>query len=91
MELQAAKMSMLTNDKADTAFKNMDAAPLLDGCSADDVSARVNKMMRDINPFMTEPKKEKGMVKWIVDSMPPSCGPLAETEMMFLARDGKDD
>ena len=84
-------MSMLTHDKADTAFKQMEAAPLLDGCSADDVSARINMMMRDINPFMTEPKKEKGMVKWIVDSMPPSCSSMVDTEMSFLERDGKDD
>ena len=52
-KLGAATLSNQTNDEADAAFEALKSKPLLDGCAPEEVSSRFNKMLRDINPYMT--------------------------------------
>ena len=44
--------------------------------------------MRDVNPYMSEPKSDKGLSKWIVDQMPPSCLNMVDSAMRDLERSG---
>ena len=37
------------------------------------MSARFNRFTRDINPYLLEPKGDKGIVRWMLDEMPASC------------------
>ena len=37
---------------------------------------------------MTEPKFDKGLSKWIVDQMPPSCCTMVDSAMRDLERNG---
>ena len=45
------------------AFKQLKAEPLRDGCSADELSARCNKFIRDINPYLEQPKDARAVVR----------------------------
>ncbi len=52
------------------------AAPLPDGIDPIELSARFTKMQRDINPYLTDSKSDKGMVQWMFDQMPPAATPF---------------
>ena len=85
-KLTSSTMDTITSDQADDEFERMKKEPLLDGVPPDDVSKRITHMLRDVNPYMSEPKGEKGLVKWIIEQMPPSYGDLIESTMQNLER-----
>ena len=70
--------SIFTQEQAKQQLQALEAAPLHDGCTADDVANRFNAMVRDINPFLLEKKTDKSLCRWMIDGMPPSCFTLVE-------------
>ena len=86
--LTSSSMTVLSNDTADDEYDAFRQQPLHDGSSADMVAQRINRMVRDVNPYMTEPKSDKGLSKWIVDQMPPSCFTMVDSAMRDLERSG---
>ena len=71
--VEPTTFNSLSTDAAAAAFAELQQMRLADGCSADDVSARFNRFTRDINPYLLEPKGDKGIVRWMLDEMPASC------------------
>ena len=70
--------------KADDMFDSFRQQPLHDGSTPDMVAQRIKGGARRDPPYMTKPKSDKGLSKWIVDQMPPSCCTMVDSAMRDL-------
>ena len=66
-------LATISKKVADEEFEKLKARKPMDGSSAEDLSKYFNDFRRDINPYMTEPKSDAQMCRFMFDSMPPSC------------------
>ena len=56
-----ADVRSISTDEAERLYRELEASPLVDGCSADDFSGRINRFVRDINPYLEEPKGDEAI------------------------------
>ena len=89
--VESTTFNSLSTDAAAAAFAELQQMRLADGCSADDVSARFNRFTRDINPYLLEPKGDKGIVRWMLDEMPASCFNAVDAVERLAEERGKLD